>query len=227
MKKITYTLMAMFMAFALVTLSCKKDKEEDSKVEDNGLTAQINNLIPDSILTKMVNLGMVVNRGETPPALNGAYLGAPFILKASNVPGDYVGYAFADYYVTFYDQNNDNLTIKVDYVNGPESGSGLGGFIVGSGNNFTIFAEVNSTYYGYNAKMVHVVSGTLTETGIQNLYFANFMLNNYDNLGGYWIAEGEGRVIYDSDGFSPKTVAGKSQPAGNTGNSLSSGIKIK
>ncbi len=227
MKKITYPLMAMFLTVVVLTAGCKKDKEKDSKVDDNGLTAQINNLIPDSILTKMVNLGMTINGGETPPALNGAYLASPFILKASNVPNDYVGYAFADYTVTFYDQNNDDLTIKVDYVNGPESGSGLGGFVVGSDSKFTVFAEVNSEYYGYTAKMVHVVSGTLTGTSIQNLYFANFMLDNNGNLGGLWIANGEGRVIYDSDGSSPKVNAMKSAASGEVTASFGAAAKLR
>lgn len=229
MKKIFLPLFIIFTAFSLVTMSCKKDKkDDDKKVEDNGLTQQINQLIPDSILTKMVTLGMVINRGETPPSLAGSFFATPFILKASNVPNDFgIGYAFADYNVLFYEQNNDNLTIKVDYFNGPESGSGLGGFIVGTGNNFTVFAEVNSTYAGYSAKMVHVISGTLTATGIQNLYFANFMLDNNDNPGGVWIGEGTGRIIYDSDGQSPRIDTEKSGIIETGKIKSSSGVMIK
>lgn len=115
MRKIFLPLFIILTAFSLVTMSCKKDKKDDEKkVEDNGLTQQINQLIPDSILTKMVTLGMVINRGETPPSLTGSFFATPFILKASNVPNDFgIGYAFADYNVLFYEQNNDNLTIRL------------------------------------------------------------------------------------------------------------------
>ena len=50
--------------------------------------------------------------------------------------------------------------------------------------------------------MLHVISGTLASDGIKKLYFANFMLDNNGNPNGYWIQDGEGRVIIDSDAFS-------------------------
>ncbi|KAF0200028.1 MAG: hypothetical protein FD170_3822 [Bacteroidetes bacterium] len=218
MKKITTRFFIVILAFSLVFIGCKKDKkEEPSKVQENGLTAEINNLVPDSILNTMVSLGMPVNGGATPPNIAASYLASPFILKESNVPSDYPGLTFANYRVTFYDQNNDNLSIKMNYLNGPESGTGLGGFIVGTNNSFTVFTEVNSTYSGYEASLVQVISGTLTPTGIEDFFYANFMLDNFGNPGGVWIANGEGCVIYDSDGFSEKVTVSKSDNS-ETGN---------
>ena len=143
------------------------------------------------------------NSGFNPPDFENIFFASPFALVNSNISYDYVGKTFSDYSVQFYDQDNENLTVKVSYVNGPEEGNGLGAFISGSGNKFSVFVQVNSTYNGTNAVMLHIISGTLTSTGIQNLYFANFMLNNYGNPYGYWIEEGEGRVIKDTDGMSP------------------------
>lgn len=214
MKIRTQFVLALLLVSGLAFSSCKKDSKKDNKVDDNGLTQDINQLIPDSILTIMQNLGMPINGGETPPSLEGTYFASPFVLKSSNIPSDTPGYTFADYTVTFYEQNNDQLSIKMDYTNGPESGSGLGGFIVGAGDKFSVFAEVNSTYSIYSAKLVHVISGTLTGTGITGLYFANFMIDNNGNPGAVWIENGEGRVIYDSDGSSPK-VTEKTSPAGS------------
>ena len=226
MKKFTFQFLTIGLILSVFAVGCKKDKKEDSKVQENGLSQQINNLIPDSIITEMVNLGMPINRGETPPDITSAYFASPFILKASTILSDVPGFQFSDYTVTFYDQNNDNLSVKVDYLNGPESGTGLGGFIVGSDNKFSVFAEVNSTYSGKNATLVHVISGTLTATGIQNLYFANFMLNNNGNPGGIWIEEGDGRVIYDSDGFSGKVTKAQAENHENDNNiGASSAIK--
>lgn len=211
MKRITFNLVAVALVLSLIVAGCKKDdKKEDKKVDENGLTPEINLLIPDSIMKVMIELGMPINRGGTPPTLTGSFMASPFLLKSSNVPGDYPGQSFADYKVTFYEQDNEKLTIKVDYVNGPENGSGLGGFIVGKDSDFSIFAEVTSNYVGEQASMVHVISGLLKADGVHNLYFANFMVDNNGNPGGFWIANGQGRVIYDSDSLSPKVT--KAEP---------------
>lgn len=175
-------------------------------LEKNGLTADINKLVPQSIIDEMESIGMPIFTGNRPPNLGlstgKSYKASPFILKSSNRSGDTPGYTFADYYVNFHEQNNSDLTVKINYKNGGEEGSGLGAFIVGKDSEFTVFAEVNSTYMSYSAKMVHVISGTVTTTGIKDLYFANFMVDNYGNVGKVWIENEEGRVIYDTDGTS-------------------------
>ena len=193
-----------FFVFTFSVQSCKK------KVNEDGLTREITDLVPQEILDEMIVLGMPINGGNKPPQLEGTFLASPFILKNSNVLSDYEGMSFADYYATFYDQNNKDLSIKYSYINGPESGEGLGGYIVGDKNTFSIFAELTATAYGEEVSMVHVISGTIEDDGIKDLFFANFMLDNNDNPNGYWIANGQGRIIYDSDGFSPKTGVSKS-----------------
>ena len=150
-------------------------------------------------------MGMPINGGETPPNIENAYIGSPFVLKASNISTDEIGHTYSDYYVKFYNQNNSKLTIEMNYKNGPETGTGIGSYIVGEGNKFSVFVEVTAEANGSKAKLIHVISGELTEEGINNLYFANFMLDNNGNETGYWIENGQGRVIYDSDGFSPLT----------------------
>ncbi len=189
-----------------IFVSCSKD--EDSKLDENQLTPAINNLVPDEILDEIISLGMPINRGATPPNVENTYFCTPFILKASNRPGDNAGMSFQDMTLTFKNQNNENLTISMDYFTGnggagTESGNGIGAYIVGTGNNVTIFAKTSSDISGDPADLLHVISGTVTASGISNLHYANFMLNNYGNPNGKWIEEGEGRIIYDSDGSSP------------------------
>ena len=228
MKKVILNSVAITFIFSFIFVGCKKDekKEEEKKVEQNGLTQEINQLVPDSIMTFMVDLGMPINRGGIPPNITGSYIARPFILKASNIPNDYVGYQFVDYNVTFYDQDNEKLSVKLDYVNGPESGTGLGSFIVGSNSEFSIFAEVNSTNAGTNATLVIVISGILKDNGIHNLYFANFMIDNNGNPTGNWISNGEGRVIYDSDSLSERvTDTKKAYYESFNGHGVSSPIK--
>ncbi|MDX2245755.1 MAG: hypothetical protein SF052_03200 [Bacteroidia bacterium] len=196
--------LAIFFILTTLFVGCEKG-EVSPKVDENGLTKEITDLVPQYILDEMKELGMPINGGANPPIIEETYFATPFILKSSNRPGDTPGFQFLDYKVIFSSQNNDDLTIMVDYESGPESGSGIGSFIVGEGCEFSVFVEINSVYSGgTTAKFIHVISGSLVNKGIENLYLANFMINNNGNPQGVWIENGEGRVIYDQDGFSEK-----------------------
>jgi len=207
-----YYLFAFVMISAFTFTSCKKDEEElEVDLNEDGLSEDITNLVPQEILDEMETLGMTINGGGSPPSLAGTFHATPFILKSSNIESDTPGYSFADYFVTFSDQDNSYLKIKYSYTNGPESGEGLGGFIVGEDNVFTVFVEVTAKAYEEEVTMVHVVSGKLLDDAIQDLYFANFMIDNNGNPNGYWIGDGQGRVIYDEDGSSPKSSTSKTK----------------
>jgi hypothetical protein len=200
MKKAFFGWMMIASLFVLGISSCGKDEEPTE------LSKDIQNIVPDSTLQNIVDMGMVINKGVDPPDIANEYLASPYELKATTVSNDWsIGTIFADYYFRLYDQDNDKLTIKLDYYNGGENGTGLGGFISGSGNKFSIFVVVNSEYNGYEAKLIHIISGKITDDGIEDFYFTNYMLDNYGNLGEVWIENGEGRVFVDSDGLSPIT----------------------
>ncbi|MBK8566685.1 MAG: hypothetical protein IPN76_25990, partial [Saprospiraceae bacterium] len=190
-------------------VGCEKE-EIEPKVDENGLTREITDLVPQSTLDEMKRLGMPINGGANPPLLENTYYASPFILLSSNRPGDVPGFEFADYSVTFHHQNNQALTVMVDYENGPESGEGVGSYIVGDDCSFSVFVEINAVHsFGGAARLIHVISGTLANDGIEALYFANFMIDNNGNPSGIWIEEGEGRVVYDQDGFSELTGTDK------------------
>ncbi len=77
----------------------------------------------------------------------------------------------------------------------------------------------------YPAKLLQIISGTLTSEGIKDFYFLNYMIDNYGNEGGYWIENGEGRVIYDSDGISPVTDNFKSTQIKENAGTFGAGLK--
>lgn len=204
MKRFNYLLSILIVSMILLSQGCSK--QTTTVVNKDGLTDEIVNLVPDSIINGMKDLGMPIFGGATPPDIENSFLASPFVLKASNRQGDNPGYTYSDMYLKFYNQDNKKLTTNVSYVNGPESGEGLGSYIVGDKNSFSVFVDVKANANdGSEAKIVIVVSGTVTDAGIEDLYYANFMINNYGNATGYWIENGEGRVIYDSDGISPTT----------------------
>jgi hypothetical protein len=198
MKKALFGLMMILSVLTLVLTSCKK--------EDDELSKDIQNFVSDEVLDQIMDMGMVINKGIDPPDMEGEYLASPYELIGTTVADDYsLGTIFADYYFRLYDQDNADLTIKLDYYNGGEEGSGLGGFIAGNGKKFSVFIEVESEYSGYEATLLHVISGTMGNDGIEDFYFTNYMLDNNDNEGGVWIENDEGRVLIDSDGDSPFT----------------------
>jgi Divergent InlB B-repeat domain len=178
----------------------------EPKVEENGLSRDINELVPPALLGTIESLGMPIHRGASPPSLEGVYHAAPFILIASNVPGDPQSGTFRPYFLEFSDQNDEDLTVGMGYVNGPERGEGLGGFIVGEDSSFTVFAKIETVALGDTADNLQVISGRLRPDGVQELHVAFFMLDNHGNSSGYFIPNNTGRVAQDSDAFSERVA---------------------
>lgn len=174
------------------------------KLDDNGLTPDINNLVPQDILDEIINLGMPINNGANPPQINNSYLVSPLVLVGSNISSDVIGRKYADYYFKLSNQNNNDLTVDLDFKQASTTGSGLGSFIVGTNNKFSVFSEltiINSTYND-KAKGVLVYSGEFSNDGIKDLMHAIFMVDDYGDPNNHYIEIGTGRVFHDSDKFS-------------------------
>ncbi|MFO7617256.1 MAG: hypothetical protein R6V75_08385 [Bacteroidales bacterium] len=169
----------------------------------SGLTEEIREMVPDSVLSTLGSLKMPLNLGDTPPDIEGTFLASPFVLNASNRKGDLPGQVFSNYQVTFYEIADAEPRLKMNYTNGPESGYGVESLISGKNQDFTVFARLVANYNGYPADLLHIVSGTLVENGVRDLFFASVVMNNFDNPGRVWLENGQCRVCFDSDSFSP------------------------
>ncbi len=209
MRTILIAPLIVIAAFSLLFSSCKKD-------EPLNLSDDIKNIVPDSTLNKIIALGMPINKGKNPPVLTNIYKATPLTLKASNVPNDYAnGHVFADYKFQLYDQDNSKLTIKFDYLQGLSRGTGVGGFLSGNGNDFSLFIiarDYDSS--GDSAEIISIISGTISTEGINGLNEAVFMLDNHGNPHNTYIKNETGRIFYDSDAVSPvvSSLQGKSAP---------------
>jgi hypothetical protein len=195
MKKFKF--LTIITLFALAFVSC-----EDEKTPDDGLSQDINDLISDENLAILEELGMPINKGTQPPALSKIYLLSPDILLNSNRDGDVISTTYADFKVKFYDQSSNKLDIKIDFKNGSSTGTGLGSFVAGSGDKFTVFSEITSTNGSYSAKLAYVFSGTIVAGGLEDFHVSLIMLDDYGDPGGIYIEVGDARVFHDSDGFS-------------------------
>ena len=178
----------------------------------NGLTADINNLIDQKYIDQLRSLGMPINSGYTPPNVNCIFSVTPMVLKNTNIPNDNypIGYQINDERVQFSLQDNTKLTVKVDYISGTTTTTSTGSFLVGSGNDFTIFSKTVSTdNSGIKTTMVEIFSGTMDTNSVRNFYNGIIMIDNGgDNA--HYILNGQGRVFWDKDGVSEKVSSLKS-----------------
>lgn len=188
---------AVWLAASLFSGGC-------NPVADDGLSPDIHRVVSDQVLREIEATGQVIHRGSTPPNIEGTYDVEPFVLQASNFQDSSPGFVFAPMFITFSDQDPQALSVRVDYVNGTESGLGLGSFMAGSGAGFSVFAPVSIVVNGQSAEIVQVFSGELEGNGIRNFQVANFMMDDHGDIANMLLNVGQGRVIRDSDGFSPR-----------------------
>ncbi|MFT5765764.1 MAG: hypothetical protein ACI8X3_003201 [Saprospiraceae bacterium] len=199
-------LILMFSLF--IFWGCEKE-ELLPKVDENGLTPDINSLVSANNLDALTNIGLVVNGGATPPILNGEYVISTCVITQSTA-GDFPGTLVPDFFIKLYDQND--LQITVDYRHGSQVGEAIGSYIVGEDCSFSVFIEVNEINLPTDAeaRLLLAVSGKLVNNGIEEIQVANLMLDNFGNANGIWINNGTGRLFEDQDDFS-EIVGGESK----------------
>ena len=178
---------------------------------DDDLTEDIHNIIPDDILEKIIELGVEINGGNRPPNIEGVYIASALELVKNSSSMNIA--EMWDMYITFSGQNNTALTVNADYTvqsEGPwwstvtMSSKGPGSFIVGEGNKFTVFVDGTREQSGYIAKTVEIFSGEISATGIINYQWAVVMIDDRGDPLDAWIENGEGYLKKDSDGFSER-----------------------
>lgn len=190
---------------------------EPPAVDDEGLTEDIHNIIPEEYIEILKELGLEINGGNTPPNIEGTYLATPLELvknmAAGNRPEQW------DMYITFNNQNNSKLTIDADYTMKYEgawwsvetmSSKGPGSFIVGQGNKFTVFVDARrtSSTTSVTAKTVEIFSGEILPEGIKNFHWAVIMIDDNGDPDNVWIDNGECYMKKDADGLSPRVSTG-------------------
>jgi hypothetical protein len=185
---------------SVVNQKIEQINETIRKIDGDALTTTI----PADLLEKLLLLGIEVNNGNNPPNIEGTYLISPSVLVRSNFSDSYSpGYRFIDMQLTFSDQNNAKMTVDVNSIEGSVSNAnGINSFITGTATKFSIFSIMNDTMD--NSQFVRIYSGEITSSGIKNVYGALICTVEGPNT----IRRGQGRLHYDSDGFSEKVQGG-------------------
>lgn len=166
---------------------------------------KIQKIVPDSIIKSLTAKGMTLNPGVNPPNVLGIYVVNPYTLLAPFGPEDgwREGKVIPDYRYKFYDQKKDE--VKVDYKQTADNGTGIGAFLSGSGNKFTLFAELAGVGSSVPYKQLTVISGEVTDKGIKDFQFAFVMKEKTgDSTNTVLIATGKSRIWIDGDSLASK-----------------------
>ncbi|RCR66226.1 hypothetical protein [Larkinella punicea] len=196
-------LLVMLGVFALAG-GCKKDNEPTS-----GLSAKIQNIVPQATLDDLEAKGLVVNQGSQPPNIEGVFEISPYRLLSPYGPNDNFrqGRVIGNYKYRFYQQQGD--VVQVDYKNasGSETGTGKGALLAGSGNKFTLFLETAGTDSGISFKALDVVSGEIGPDGILNFQIGLTMTQKTgDDKNTRLIPINQARIWEDGDQLAKKVT---------------------
>jgi len=186
----------LFFIVILGCLSCQKEASPTS----NGFSQDILNIVSLKTIDSLRQFGMVIHEGKTPPKLEGSYYLNQYYCSFDNSNRNKLGQKFSDYTYKFYNQNNTNLTVSVDYQTTENSdvAKGLGSFLSGDGKNFTAFLNVSSISEGIPNKSLTIISGTVDDAGIINWQNCYKLLQK-DDPQQKMIAVGSTRIFYEKD----------------------------
>ena len=181
----------------------------DMSTITTGKLERINQVLPDN-MRKQVEEYIPIYDGDTPPNVEGVYLIDP--LKAVYDSEGYYspGKTLSPKYIRFY--NQDPATNTLDYAQKEDmsEGKGEGSFISGSGNQFTVFFNVEGVYrsddYACEYKEAMVISGTRTDSGIKDLQYAFVMLEKGNDWKNNLMDVNAFRVFKDGDGLAASSV---------------------
>lgn len=200
-KRFWLSLMALPMLCATLTLTaCGSDNDGDGG-------GGIKSVIPDDIRNKMKDY-ITFYEGDTPPNIEDVYLASPYVyVYDSSYDGDISGRQIDDYYFEFTNQNSNDNTCYFRKThsskNAIESGKA---YIMGNGNNFTLYLNSTSTELGIYQKRVVVVSGTKTANGIKDFRQAFVLTEKENDPEETIVPVGTFRVFKDEDGLAENST---------------------
>ena len=167
---------------------------------------------------------MPIYSGNTPPIIEGTYKLSPWAVVFDEA-GYEPGHTFSDKIIRFSNQNTQQNTLAYDQKQGSAVGHSDNVVILGQGNNFTVFfiQQESDPEFNFTGKSAAIYSGTMSDTGIKNLYYGFLYLEKNDPQN-KMIGVGKIRVIKDSDGLSETTTwSARLKAAAQVGNNNRTG----
>ena len=157
----------------------------------------ISGMITDEQIDQIREDGLDIFEGSNPPNVEGAYLAdSQYCVYSSD---GYSGWYAYDYYYNFTNQSGDTLTLAYNGDDGSDVSEGDTGYIIGEGQDFSVFVESNGNYKGVSYTAVTVYSGTLDTDGIHNFEMGFIFTKKSDDPYGYMMEVGDDRIFIEDD----------------------------
>lgn len=191
----------LFLTLAsLIIFSCKKDKENNPL--GDGYPQALNKVITPVIIDSLHKRGVTVNSGLTPPVINGIYYLIPNYCTYDNAWTKGAGITYIPYKLQFSNQNNGNTSIVYAYksISGTDTGGDANAFITGSGDAFTVYAQIPGSVDSLSTYTdLVVISGTIKNGIIGHLQQAKYLTSKNDRYNRV-VPVGTMRIYVDNDG---------------------------
>ncbi len=180
------------------------DGDDDDDDADDGIPDDVNDFFDQDDLDALEEVGLVIYEGDDPPTIEGSY----YLNSIEIIYDDAdMWLNIVDYTYDFYDQSSDG-EISMDYE-APEANDvaeGVGAFISGSKNCFSIFIDTTGVANGCHYKTPSVISGCLSSDGITEWRNAFIMREKSGDNCDQLIPEGHRRIISETDDLAESTT---------------------
>jgi hypothetical protein len=194
---------------AIGAVSCDDDDDDDDDNDDTAgddddgriddVPDDVNDFLDSSDIEKLKAAGMPIYTGDNPPNIEGSYL-----LNTLTIIYDEIGLegmTVAQYTVTYFDQT-ENGGVKQNYE-APDVGdtaNGLGAFISGDGDCFTVFVDTTGMVSGCDYKLPAIHSACLTGSGMTDYFWGVLMKEKVGTGCDALIPVDAARVLEEIDG---------------------------
>ena len=182
------------MALELTTAGLEDIENNELIIGD--IPIRISTFLNEEHIETLTNLGLVFNKGITPPNIEGYFYVDNW--KNLNTSATYINYSY-----NFYNQQQNN-NIDFERCTSSSNASGSNGYISGEESNFTVYFEsiseiTESDNNIVTIKTADVYSGVMAELGISNLQYGFIILEKENDINDNYMNVGNTRIVYESD----------------------------
>lgn len=182
----------------------KQTQEEQSKEKIKDVPDPVNEFLNKFDIEKYEKAGIKVYKGDNPPNIEGSYYFNSLVLfydEPWDEQGE-IGDGIVNYNYKFYDQKSDG-TINSSYTaeSAPSEAVGIGAFISGNENCFTIFVDDKGRGFSCNTREARLISACKTDKGLEQVKDSFIMKEKEGSDCNELMPVGNLRIITEDDGL--------------------------
>lgn len=185
----------------------QQTQDEQSKEKIKDVPNPVNEFLNKFDIEKYKKAGIKIYTGDNPPNIEGSYYLNSLVLfydEPWDKQGD-IGDGIVNYNYKFYDQKSDG-TINSSYTaeSAPSEAVGIGAFISGNDNCFTIFVDDKGKGYSCNTREARLISACKTDKGLEQIKDSFIMKEKQGSDCEELMPIGNLRIITEDDGLAER-----------------------